>query len=52
MITAMDLGHVQAFIALATAMVSLTTALVPYLLKKCFFYKTFLHRIVGQRQRA
>ena len=30
----MDLGHVQPFIALATAIVSLTTALVPYLFKK------------------
>jgi hypothetical protein len=34
MLANMDLGHVQPFIALATAIVFFTTALLPYLFKK------------------
>jgi hypothetical protein len=34
MIRAMDLGHIQPFIPLATALATLATALVPYLFKK------------------
>ena len=46
--SAMDAGHVQTFIALATAIVSLITALAPYAFKKVSLIERLYAELVPQ----